>query len=485
MAGARVPQAADDPISALPPVMADEAEAVAAPLTHLESLPGGSISRQVWVLALPMLGEQIGSFLVGMVDVWLAGWLSKEATGAVGTGGYMSWFTMLAFTLVSTGAAALVARCFGARDFRTAKRALNQSLVLALLLGVPVSVLVYVLAPPMADLFSQTDAARGLFTTYVRIDALGYAAFGALLICGAVLRAAGDTRSPMLIMLAVNVLNPLVSAALVFGWLGLPRLGVTGIALGTVAARWLGGGLIILVLARGLHGLRLEWRELWPDAAILRRILRVGLPAAGDAGLLWAGQLFFLLIIVHTATGDASTVNYAAHMIAMRMEAISYLPAVAWATAGATLVGQYLGAGSKQLAARSGHVAALQTAGLTTLIGLSFFTLAELIFRGMSNDPAVWAVGTPAFRLLAFIQPFLGVAIVYTAVLRGAGDTRVTMVFSLIGSFLLRIPVAYLCGIVLGGGLIGAWIGMWADNLAKCLLGLGRFLHGGWQRVKV
>lgn len=451
---------------------------------HLDSLPRGSLSRQVFILALPMLGEQLVNFCVGFVDTFLAGQVGKEATGAVGTGAYLSWFVTLGFALIGTGAAALVARAFGARDLTTARRALNQAFVLALLLGAAMTGLVYLAAPLLAAFLTQTTAARDLMVTYVRIDAFGFTLYSTVLVCAGVVRAAGDTRTPMAIMIIVNVINAIVSAALVFGWVG-PRLGVTGIALGTVIARSLGGLMFAAVLLGGLRGLRLRLTWLRPDWQILRRILRVGLPAAGEASLMWVAHIGFIKIVLHTATGETATANYAAHMIAVRMTAITYLPAFAWMTAAATLVGQYLGARRPDRSARAAHAAVLQGAVLSTAVGVAFFTLAEVIYRLMSQDLAVREVGVPAFRLTAFIQPFLCMGIIYIGALRGAGDTRWTMMFSLIGGILIRVPVAYLGGVVLGGGLIGAWCGMWADNFVKFVLGAARFLHGGWKKVKV
>ncbi|MFQ5807712.1 MAG: MATE family efflux transporter [Phycisphaerae bacterium] len=485
-----VPDVSDhghSPVEAYVPVADEPAYPEPTPLgeeIYLESLPLGSLNRQVFILALPMLGEQLVNFCVGFVDTFLAGQVGKEATAAVGTGGYLSWFVTLGFALIGTGAAALVARAFGARDLKTARRATNQAFVLALALGAGMTGLVYFSAPLLADFLTQTAAAQAMMVTYVRIDAFGFVLYSTVLICGGVIRAAGDTRTPMIIMVIVNIINAVVSATLVFGWLG-PPLGVKGIAIGTVVARSLGGVLLLAVLLRGLRGLQLRLAALRPHWETIRRMLRVGLPAAGEASVMWIAQICFIKIIVHTATGETATANYAAHMIAVRMTAITYLPAAAWMTAAATLVGQYLGAGRPDRSARAAHVAAMQGAVLTTGVGVAFFVLADLIYQLMSLDPAVRAVGAPAFRVGAFIHPFLCTGIIYIGALRGAGDTRWTMIFSLIGGILLRIPLAYLGGIVLGGGLIGAWCGMWADNLAKFLLGLTRMLHGGWRKVKV
>lgn len=451
---------------------------------HLESLPRGSINRQVFILALPMLGEQFGTFMVSFTDAWLAGRVSKEATAAVGAGGYMGWFVSLALSLVGTGAAALVARSFGARDASVAKRGLHQALMLSAVLGLLVTAAGYFGSPALAWIFHLTPEASALMIRYIRIDCMGYALFSVFLVGSGMIRAGGDTRTPMMIMIAVNAVNMFVSAALVFGWFG-PKLGVTGIATGTVVARAIGGVLMLVVLGRGVRGLRLERRLLVYDADVMRRILNIGLPAAADTGLLWVAQMAFITAVSHSGKGAYAVANFAAHTVALRMEAISFLPAVAWMTAASTMVGQYLGAKRPDDAARSGHRAALQCAVLTGLIGVFFFAFARPIFGFMSNDPLVVEVGAPAFRLMAFVQPLLGMAIVYIGALRGAGDTRTTLMFQIIGGILLRVPFAWLFGVYMGGGLLGCWIGMWMDNVAKFLLGWLRFLHGGWKRVKV
>lgn len=485
-AGGRNVDGRDPPLALSPEPPPSGPVAEHAPAEPPRSLPRGAPARQVLLLALPMLGEQIGNFTIGLVDTFLAGKISKTATAAVGTASYMGWFIGLAFTLVGVGAAAVVSRAFGARDPRTANHALNQALVIALGLGVLLSLGAFFGAPLAANALMSTPESAELCRRFLRIDAFGYTLASLTMIGGGVLRAAGNMRTPMLVMIFVNLINALVSAGLVFGWYGPAFEGqVTGIAVGTLIARCAGGLLTVGVLWRGVRELRLRRALLRPNRTMIGRMLRIGLPAAADSTLLWISQICFISIIAHTAVGDAGTANYAAHMIAMRVEAISYLPAFAWGTAAATLVGQYLGAKQFDKAARSGHVAAMQAAGVTSAMGLCFFLFADVIFGWMTADPAVRAVGAPAFRLMAFAQPFLGAGIVYISALRGAGDTRWPMLFALLCGLGVRVPGAYIGGILLGGGLVGAWCGMWADNLVRSVLSWTRYVHGGWKKVRV
>lgn len=440
-----------------------------------------SIGKQVFFLALPMLGEQVLNFLVAFFDTWIAQFLGKEATNAVGTGAYMGWFVGLIGMLVGTGSAALVSRSFGARDIRTADRAANQSLILALVFGATMALTVFAVAPLLAGLLTQTPTAADDVLRFLRIDCLGYTLYSVAVVCSGAIRAAGDTRTPLLIQGGVNIFNMVIVYSAVF----LLDMGIEGIAASTAIARSLGGIVTFFVLSRGLRGMRITRAGLRPDFEIIRRILKVGVPAGLDAGIMWIAQMTFLLIVAHSAVGDAATVNSAAHMIAMRIEAISYLPAVAWMTAGATLVGQNLGAGAPARAARCGHVAALQAAALCTVIGGVFFFAAHPIYGLMSQDPEVRRVGGAAFGYMGLVQPILAMAIVYIGALRGAGDTRTTMLFALIGGLAIRVPGAYFGAIVLQWGLLGAWLGMWADNFVKFALGYSRFRRGRWKHTKV
>lgn len=474
--------AAPDKGSAAPTVSQDSLSL--KPSETLLSLPSGSIGRQVFWLALPMLGEQFFTFLVQLVDTWLAGHLNKEAQAAVGTGAYMSWFVGLIVSLIGTGAAALVSRSIGARDPNTANRAANQALLLGVALGIAACAVAELIAPWLSAALGQTQETRNNLLTFMRIDALGYVPHCVALICSGVMRAAGDTRTPMKVQIGVNIINAALASTFVFLWPG-PEFGVAGIACSTLVARTFGGIAMLTTLSRGVQGVQIQPRRASPDSEMIRRMLRIGLPAAADALMMATAQMMFLYVIFHSAEKEQATVNAATHMIAMRVEALSYLLAMAWMTAAATLVGQYLGAKRTDLAAKAGHVAALQTACFCSLIGALFVFCAPLIFQTMSNDPQVQAVGSRAFPYMGLVQPLLGMAIVYIGALRGAGDTRTTMMFSLIGSIGLRVPVAYLGAVVFGGGLLGAWLGMWADNLVKFGLSLARFSSGKWKKLIV
>ncbi len=449
----------------------------------------GAYGRRVARLAAPVLLEQFLSFCVGFFDTYLSGQLGVESTSAVGFAAYVGWLASMLFSLVAAGTTALVARQWGAGDREAANRTLNRSVALACVVGLGISVVLYATAPVFVDLLGLERHSRAVAVHYLRFECLAHTGTAITLAAAAALRGAGDMRTPMWVLGLVSVLNVLFSVTLVYGVrlpVGeLPALGIDGIVLGTVLARYCGLAAMLAVLMRGLDGLQLRWRELRVRGGLVRRILRIGMPAAIDGALTWLGHLLFLRIISGLDAGTGASVAFAAHVVGIRVESLTYLPATAWGLAASTLVGQLLGAGRPEEARRAGVTAVVQCAILGAVIGATFFVFAEPIFALMHDDPRVRAAGVPAFRVLGLFQVALVLSIVYKFGLRGAGDTRFPLWSNLLGIYGIRLPVAYLCAYGWPGGLLGAWIGMFADVTVRAVLVAWWFHRGRWMRLKV
>jgi Na+-driven multidrug efflux pump len=292
-------------------------------------------------------------------------------------------------------------------------------------------------------------------------------------------------RAPMMAFGLVSVLNMLISGGLVYGIGGLPRMGIDGILIGTIVARLSGALLIVGILIRGYENLHVRARHLRLRRATVQEIVRIGGPAALDGMFMWVGQFLFLMVVARSWSEFPGDVTIAAHMIGIRVEAISYLPAVAWGAAVATIVGQNLGAGQPERARAAANEAVRQGLWPGIAITAVFYFGAGWIFATMHHDPHVGTVGVPAFQLLAFFQVPLVISIIYVQALRGAGATRLPMFVTVIGVFVVRVPVAWLGGVVLKGGWWGAWTGMCADMLLRAvLLGIA-VQRGGWVATRV
>jgi multidrug resistance protein, MATE family len=451
----------------------------------------GEIRRRVLMLAIPALGEQSLNFCVGLFDTWLAGQVSTGAHGVgvytttVGIAAYISWLATLIFSLVGTGTTALVARARGAGDFEQANRFANRSLTLAGGLGLVVYAILFVLAPFYAEMQEMQGEAYRVVVGFLRTDAFGQIFFCYCLIGSAALRGTGDMRTPMYVLGFVNVLNMVVASTLVFGLGPIEPWGIDGIVTATVTARICGGLVMLGVLSRGVHELKLRRDYLVPHVEDIRRILMIGIPAAVDGILMWSGQWMFLMIISRLGDGTQEKAFTAAHMIGMEAEALTYLPATAWGYAAATLVGQSLGAGNPKLAKRLGNEAARHCIFVAVAGALVYLLGAHLIYGVMTTEPAVRSIGIPALRFLSWYQIPLAVMVVYIYAIRGAGDTQAVMFINVVGVLGIRLPVAYVLGILCSGGLIGAWSGMCADVVFRMIVATLYYRRGKWARTVV
>lgn len=436
-------------------------------------------------LALPVLAEQFLNLSVGLFDTFLAGRISAAATVAIGLATYTQWLANMGVMLVATGTTALVSRYRGGGDDRRANHFANQSLTLAALLGVVLMIGFYSLAPMFARYFLLTGEARDITVNYLRIDAVGHMLMSVTFVGCAALRGVGNMRTPMAIFAVVNVVNVIVASALTFGIGPIPSIGVTGIVAGTVTARVIGVSLLLAVLYGGKRGLRLSLPDLRLSRESLARLLRIGVPAGGEGLVMGFGQFLFFGIIARVADGAVGQASLAAHAIAVRVESLTYLPATAWAMATATMIGQALGAGLPRRAKQAGHEGAMQCGLLAVGIAALFFVFSGEIYATMSNDPLVCGIGAPAFRYLALLQPCMAVAIVYIGGVRGAGDTRFPLVISMIGTLGIRLSLGYFFGIVMQGGLLGAWAGMFGDMIWRAIASAARFARGSWLKTRV
>ncbi len=439
-------------------------------------LAGLSLPRQVWVLAVWPLAEQFLTFFVGFVDTALAGRLSVEATNALGVATYVVWLMRITQMAVGVGATAIIARAVGARHGRMANAALGQALLLGVVVGIGMGALIFALAPVIGQFTEMTGQSLRLCVLYLRVIAIALPVGGGLLIGAACLRGAGDTRSPFFIMLAVNVVNIVMSIAFV-----LMGFGVAGIAAGTVVAWGVGTLITIPVLIRGTDGMRLRWMRLRPRVEMASRIMRIGIPSLIEMLGFWAANFvivkFVGMIHQHAEMG--------AHMVAIRLEAISYMPGFALGAAAGTLAGQYLGLGDPARAKRAVVYCWIFGAALMGFMGIWFFFTPEVLVRIVTDQAELLELAPPLLMICAPIQIFFGTAMVLSNALRGAGDTRTTMLLTFSSTYLVRVPAAYLLAVHLGWGVNGIWFALSGELVIRGCLYAWRFLQGGWTKVKV
>lgn len=456
----------------------------------------GSLGQRIFFLALPTLFQQLLTFCVALFDTWLSGRIDAAATSAIGMAAYIGWLAGLLISTVCVGTTAMVARHLGAGEAAQANRVMHVALIVGQLGSLVMSMVLYLLAPVFVVVFGLEGTTAVIGLNYLRLDAIGHLLSGITFVGTAALRGSGDMARPMFVLGAINVLNMILSCCFVYGigpespvaasvdWL--PAMGVYGIAAGTVCARLIGGVMMACVLLLGSGPLQVRPGLLRPDREIMRRLIALGRFAAADNLIIFAGQFGFLVIVRNvTGTSFSADVVFAAHMVGVQVEALTYLPAVAWGQSAAAIVGQCLGAGKTRRAFRAGMGATLQCCVLGVVVTGIFYRGAEAIYGAMHTDPQITMAGATPFRVLALFQIPLIVFLVLKFALHGAGDTRWPMIATITGTLLLRLPLSWLLGVHMGMGLLGAWTGMFVDITFRAVVLSWRYLDRSWLHRQI
>ena len=451
-------------------------------------LGGLSLGRQVLVLAMWPLLEQVLAFFVGMTDLLISGRMAEGAErvavlDAMGLGGYIGWFFNILQGAVATGVMALVSRATGGRDGKLANCALSQGLWLGVAAGFGSLILLLTGIPLLIQWVGLSPAAAEKADIYLKILAVSGPFSGALFAVNAGLRGSGDTRTPFLAMIVVNVVNMLLSWNFVFAAAPLGGHGIEGLAGGTVAG-WIAGLVTVLVLvARGKKD-ELHWNraDLRPDGGMMKRILRVGAPQALEVAGMWAIHAYGIRVIAGLRDEGA----LGAHILAIRLESMSFLPGFAIATASAALVGQYLGAGSREMAVRAVRLCWKSAALLMTAMGLFFLFGRELLIGWMAPGSELHLrLAAPLLVVCALTQPFFATCIIMKTSMRGAGATPIVMRWSFTSMLFYRVFVLWMLPHFMPLTLTSVWIVFAMDLLTQAAVFTRLHFKGKWLEAHV
>jgi len=440
-----------------------------------------NLNKNIIRLALPVALENVLHMAVFIVDIIMIGRLGTAPVAAVGLAGALSFIIAMIFTALGVGTTALVARSFGAEQKAEAQTVAEQSILISLVFGLTISPFIFYFADNILILMSAEENVVALGSSYLKI-VLCFFIFRLIILTGtSIFRGAGDTRTPMVITLVTNCVNILFNWLLIFGIWIFPRMEVVGAAWATSIAYTIGASLIFYKLLSRKSILTISFRRIIAvKRSIIKRILRISLPATLDASLTQMGYLFFIKIVAMLGT-----VSLAAHQIAIRIEALSFMPGFALAVATATIVGQSLGAGKPELARLSMRKNCQIALAMMGFFAFIFLVFAKPMARVFHPEQDVLALSAYCVMIAALEQPALAIYMVYSGGLRGAGDTLSPMIVTIVGTLCFHLPVAYVFGIVLEWGLAGIWFGAALDWILRCIAVYILFRRGRWRRIKV
>lgn len=441
-----------------------------------EMLP--AIFAQAW----PTMLEQLLQTAVQYIDTAMVGTLGTHATAAVGATSTVNWLISSTIAALGIGFLAFVSQACGAGEQEKVGRASAQAVLTVLVCGLFFTGLTlglssYVPVWMQVDPAIQTLTARYFFIIYSPMLFRT-----ATIIFGTLLRAAGDSKTPMRVGLLVNVINVLLNFLLIYPsrtWMGISLwgagLGVIGAALASAISFATGGICITAALWR--HPvISPRGQSFAPDFEILKPCLSVAIPNALQRFGTSLGYVAFASMI--NSVGEVAT---AAHTIANTVESAFYIPGYGMQTAAATLAGNALGAQDNRRAGKLARMIIFVETLLMVLSGGILFAVAPQMMGLFSRDLQVILLGSTVLRMVALSEPIYGVAIIIEGMMQGMGNTMLPFVFNILGMWGIRIVGTYLCTQILGMGLVSAWACMIAHNVALFLAFLVCYITGKWN----
>ena len=442
--------------------------------------------RVIMTLAWPTMIEQAMQTAVQYIDTFMVGSLGTYATAAVGATGTVGWLIFSSISALGIGFLAYIARACGADDRRASRKAAAQAVLVVLVAGSLLTVLLLTLSG-MIPVWMQVDKSiQKLASTYFFILYLPMLPRTASTIFGTILRAAGDTKTPMRVGIIVNLINVVFNFILIYETRTISLLGFSftmpGAGLGVI------GAAIASAISFIWGGIQITW-VLWKhpmvspkgmklrlDMEILRPCMKVAIPNMLQRFGTSFGYVAFASMI--NSLGETAT---AAHTIANTVESAFYIPGYGMQTAAATLTGNAYGArDDKRMKSISAMFIPIEVV-LMILSGGALFAAAPMLMDIFSDSPMVISLGTRVLRMVAISEPIFGFSIIVEGMMMGVGRTRQPFVYNIIGMWCVRIAGTFVCTQLLGMGLVSAWACMIAHNLLLFVLYLIVYVKGAWN----
>jgi putative MATE family efflux protein len=436
----------------------------------------GAIGPKLVTLAWPLVAGNLLQTVYNLADMFWVGRVGEDAVAAIALMFPTAWLFISTAMGITAAAVAVVSQHIGAGNERAAERAVAQSVILAVVVALVLAAIGFAIRHPLVSLIGAKGPVYWDAIDYIEVMFVSIPFTFLFFAFRAVLRAAGDTRTAMWLVVISAGLNVVIDPFFILGWGGLPALGTRGAAIATLISRVLAAVVGLGILLHGGWGIRLRIGDLTPDLAILRKLVDVGYPATLDGLTRSFAAVAFAALVARF--GDTAT---AAYGIGIRLMSVSWTVSGAVGQAAATGVGQNLGARTPD---RAGEVAWKATAGamgILAVAGVLVIAFPDVAMRVFIDDRAVIDEGVTLLWVVAPFWPLLGGLMVIQGAFRGAGQTKVAFLLSVLSRWIFRIPVAWLLAYYLPFGVAGLWWSLSISGVAAFVVGALWFYRGGWE----
>ena len=423
--------------------------------------------NRVLSLAIPATIENILQTLVGFIDTLMISRIGLLAVTAVGVANTILNVYLAIFIALGVGSSALIAQYLGANKEKKAQKITNQSFVLAVVVGLFSSLVTLLLGKPLLETMGASAEVLTYSKQFFYIVGGSSVFISLMTVLGSILRATGDTRTPMKVTAIVNIGNIILDYILIFGLGPIPALGVVGTAIGTAVSRLI--GTILLVNKVQQSSSPLDFSTLFKKTNY-QLLINLTIPATLERLVMRLGQVLYFGLIV-----SIGAKTFAAHSIAGNIESFTYMPAYGLATAAATLVGNSIGAKDLSKASHYAYSAAKYGVISMSLLGVILFFGSPLFATLFTNDTEAISQIVTALRIDSFAQPVLAISLITTGSLQGMGDTKSPLYSTAFGMWVIRVVGVIVLSKIFNLGIAGVWLSIAIDLFLRSLFLVYRF----------
>ncbi|MEM1349909.1 MAG: MATE family efflux transporter [Myxococcota bacterium] len=435
--------------------------------------------RRIMMLSLPIIGGMISQNVLNLVDTAMVGTLGDSALAAVGIASFAAFMANSFITGLSSGVQAMSARRLGEERVRETAVPLNGGLLLALAMALPLSAILFTLAPDLFPFLVEDQDVQAVGIPYLQVRMLGIAAVGVNFVFRGYWNGVNLSKVYMRTLIVMHVVNVALNYVLIFGAFGAPELGATGAAIGTTVSLYVGSAYYIVqgfMLAREngfVQGL--------PDKNTIVTMLRLSIPSSLQNLFFSAGMTTLFWII-----GKVGTQELAASQVLINLFLLGLLPGMAFGIAGASLVGQALGRKDPDDAHRwAWDVVKLATVLVGALVSVPMALFPEVALGVFLHNEETLAIARPAMQLIALSLPADIMGVIFMNALVGAGDTRRVAVVSIVAQWAFALPLNYFFGVYMGFGMMGVWVMQTVYRTITSGVFMLLWQRGTWRDIKV
>src|SRR5260370_19744193 len=441
----------------------------------------GPIVRSLLTLAVPIALANVLQAAYQLIDAFWVGRLGGAAVAAVSVSTPIMFLTIGLGAGLAIAGSTLVAQSFGARNHDMVDHVAAHTLVMIVVVSVVLGTLGYLAAPSILRLMGVAPEVYSGAVGFMRVSFVGLVFNFFFFMFQSLMRGVGEAKLPVLIVFGTVILNFALDPLFIFGWGPIPRLGVRGAAVATVGTESLAALIGLGVLLGGRYGIHLAWRDFIPDRAYVKRAFVLGFPGSIEQSARALGMTVLTFLIA-----SFGTVTVAAYGVGSTVLQVVMIPAMGLTMAVSTLVGQNIGAGNIDRAARIGRLGSWLGFGTLSAFGvIAFVSAPQLVAFFVPHDAPVIAAGATYLRIMPLSCGFLGAQFSMTGVLRASGNMMTTMMLTLVSQWVLQFPLAYVLSMHTSLHVLGIWWAFPISNVLIALVTIGIYSKGACKRKRL